>query len=328
MFDLITIGDSAIDTFATLLEAEVELVGGQRKLLLNYGDKVPIEPAVSLVGGNAANAAVGSARLKLKSAIYTNIGNKGDDKDDDRIKNKLKKEGVDVRYLIEDDEFTSNHHIVLTFKGERTILTYHQPWRYSLPDFEASKWIYYSSLASSFTQTNIIPQLTGYLERMGSKLLYNPGTFQIKHGVKKYPRLLSLTELFIVNLEESKVVLGFGEGEKVGIKKLLKGIADLGPRLVVITDGLEGSYGFDGEGYYQIGVFPHKVVEVTGAGDAYAIGVLAGLFHGKDLKEAMRWGAANGAAVVEKIGAQSGLLSYNMMLDRLRENSRIIAKDI
>ncbi len=67
---------------------------------------------------------------------------------------------------------------------------------------------------------------------------------------------------------------------------------------------------------------------MTGAGDAYSTGLLAGLFHGKNLAEAMRWGAANGAAVVEHIGAQTGLLTLHQMQEKLKENSKIIAKDI
>ena len=50
--------------------------------------------------------------------------------------------------------------------------------------------------------------------------------------------------------------------------------------------------------------------------------------HGKDLAEAMRWGAANGAAVVEQIGPQVGLLTLSKMQDRLKENSKIVAKEI
>ena len=67
---------------------------------------------------------------------------------------------------------------------------------------------------------------------------------------------------------------------------------------------------------------------MTGAGDAYATGLIAGLFYGKELPEAMRWGAANGAAVVEKIGPQAGLLALNQMQERLRQNPKIIANEI
>lgn len=325
MFDLISVGDSVIDTFIPLTDAEVEVVKGESRLCLRYGDKIPVGDSFVCVAGNAANNAVGSSRLKLKTAIYVNVGN---DHDGIRIKDKLKEEGVDIRYVVKNEHLPSNHHVVLNFKGERTILIYHQPWKYHLPDLDKSKWVYFTSLSPTFIDSNLTVQLINYLERTRSKLLYNPGTFQIKAGVKKSPRLLSLTEVFIVNLEEAKIILGYKEGESVNVKRLLKETLDLGPKMAVITDGGKGSYGFDGEKYYQLPIFPAKLVEMTGSGDAYATAVLAALFHGKDLKEAMRWGAANGASVVEQVGPQAGLLSYNQMQERLKEHSKILAKEI
>lgn len=325
MFDLISIGDSVIDTFIPLQDAKVVESDQQRLLGLRFGDKIPVGDSLVVVAGNAANNAVGSARLKLKTAIYVNVGN---DHDGLRIKDKLKEEGVDTRYVVRDEHLPSNHHVVLNFKGERTILIYHQPWKYHLPDLDRAKWVYFTSLSPTFTHSNLIDQLVNYLERSRAKLLYNPGTFQIKAGVKKNPRLLSLTEVFIVNLEEAKIILGFKEEEAVPIKKLLKGILDLGPKMVVITDGEKGSYGADGEKYYQLSIFPAKLLEMTGSGDAYATAVLAAFFHGKDLPEAMRWGGANGASVVEQVGPQAGLLTLHGIQEKLKENSKIVAKEI
>lgn len=324
-YDLISIGDSTIDTFVPLEDAIVKVIDGEPMLCLRYGDKIPVGSAVSLVAGNAANNAVGGARLKLKTAIYVNVG---EDLNGHKIKEKLKSEDVDTRYVMMNKEFPTNHHFVLDFKGERTILIYHQPWDYKLPDLDQTKWVYFTSVSASFVKSDLLMQLTQYLERTGAKLLYNPGTFQIKLGVKKHPRLLALSELFVVNLEEAKLILGHHESEKIPVKKLLKSICDLGPKMAVITDGAEGSYGFDGEKFYQLGIFPAELVEETGSGDAYATGVLAALFHGKDLPEAMRWGAVNGAAVVEEIGPQAGLLSYDKMQERLKENKGVVAQEI
>lgn len=328
MFDLISIGDSVIDTFIPLEDAEVGEKYNQRKLMLRFGDKIPVGPAISLVAGNAANNAVGSSRLGLKTAIFTYVGDKDEERYDQRIITKFKLENIDTRYVVHDETLPSNHHIVLNFKGERTILIYHQPWEYKLPDLDRAKWVYFTSLGPTFIKSNLVPDLINYLERTGTKLLFNPGTFQIKLGVKKNARLLSLTEILIVNLEEAKVILGHHERDSIPVKKLLNGIVDLGSKMAVITDGAKGSFGFNGEKYYQLEVFPAKLVEMTGAGDSYATGALAGLFYGKDLSEAMRWGAANGAAVVEQIGPQAGLLTYSQMQDKLKINAKIIAKEI
>lgn len=328
MFDVISVGDSVIDTFIPLNDAEILKEGEERKLVLKFGSKIAVGPSVSMVAGNAANSAIGSARLKLKTAIYTHVGNKDDDKDDDRIKAKFKKEKVDLRYIAETDELPSNHNIVLNFQGERTILVYHQPWKYKLPELERTKWVYFTSLSETFVESNLVNELIGYLERTGAKLLYSPGTFQIKMGVKKNAKLLSLTELFIVNLEESKKILGIEEKEKSDAKMLLKKLSDLGPKLVVITDAENGSYGFDGENSYKLPVFPAKLIEMTGSGDAYATGVMAGLVYGKELPEAMRWGACNGAAVVEQVGSTAGLLTYTNMQEKLKLHTKIVAKKI
>ncbi len=325
MFYLISIGDAVIDTFVPLTDAHVHFNENLRELCLRYGDKIPVGDSSTQVAGNAANSAVGASRLKLNTAAYINVGG---DSDGVRIKDHLKDEKVDTRYVVVNKDLPSNHHVVLNYKGERTILIFHQPWKYHLPDLDKSCWVYFTSLSPTFADSNLLSQLTNYLERSGARLLYNPGTFQIKAGIKKNPRLLSLTEIFIVNLEEAKIILGHSEGSDLPVKKLLQGICDLGPKMAVITDGEKGSYGTDGQNFYHLPIFPAKLVEMTGSGDAYATGVLAGLFYGKDLVEAMRWGAANGASVVEQIGPQAGLLTYSQMQEKLKENKKILAKEI
>lgn len=327
MFDLISIGDSTIDTFIQIHNAQVMCDLNQKdcKLCVSFGEKIPVDKLIHLVAGNAANNAVGAKRLGLKVAIYTNVGTDTSGKE---ILSKFKDEGIDNRYVVINKDCESNFSAVISFKGERTIFVYHQQWKYQLPELDRTRWIYYTSTADSFVNSNIINELSNYLQRTGARLLYNPGTHQIRVGIKKYPQLLALTELFIVNKEEAKKILQL-EGEKeVSIKKLLTKIADLGPKMVVITDGIKGSYGTDGEKYYQLGIFAAKLIEMTGSGDAYATGVLAGLMNANSLPQAMRWGAANSASVVEQIGPQVGLLTADQIIIKLKENAKIVAKEL
>lgn len=325
MFDLISIGDATIDTYIQVHDAQIlcDLDKKSCKLCVEYGNKIPVEKLVHSVAGNAANNAVGSARLGLKTAIYVNVGN---DSGGEEISKKLKVEGIDKRYVIQNEGMESNFSAVISFKGERTIFVYHQPWKYKLPDFDKTRWVYFTSLSDSFVDSNIVNELVSFLQRTGAKLVYNPGTLQIKLGVKKTPQLLSLTEVFIVNRDETVKILRVKEDTQIRI--LLRDLASMGPKMVVITDGSKGSFGFDGKTFYKLNCFPSHIVEMTGAGDAYATGVLAGLFYGKDLPEAMRWGAANGASVVSFIGAEEGLLNYDTMNQKLKENSEIVAVKI
>lgn len=317
MFDLISIGVTFVDTYIPLIDAQVLEKDGGRLLAVPFGAKVPVGSSTSVIGGNAANNAVGSSRLGLKTAIYTHVGNKDEDEWDNRIIAKFKKEGVDTRYVSETNRLPSGHNTILNFKGERTILNHHQEWEYNLPDLERAKWIYLTSMSPSFLKSNITGQIINYVQRSGAKLCYQPGNVQLKLGTKANSKILILSQVFIVNLEEAKTFLGIDINEKVPVKKLLSKLSDLGLKMVVITDGSNGSFGFDGVNFYQTGIFPAKLVEMTGCGDAYATALIAGLFYGNNLKDSMKWGAVNSASVVEHIGPQAGLLTYNQISERL-----------
>ena len=323
MFDLISIGDPAVDHFFKIHDAHVEVEKDGKELCLRFGDKLPVEEYCQSLGGNTANNAVGASRLGLKTAVYLNIGS-------DLIGKftlaKLKEEGVDSRYAAVNEGMDSNVSALISFRGERTILTYHQDFKYQLPDLDRTRYVYLSSMGKSALENNFYHQVENYMQRSGASLYFNPGTYELAYGIKKFSGLLSLTKLLILNKEETELVLKITG--KVDIKRMLNGLLELGPKIVIITDGKNGSYGFDGRIFYQLDIFPAKVIDMTGAGDAYATGVLAGLFYGKDLPEAMRWGVANGASVVEEIGPQKGLLSYDKMQARLKENSKITAKEI
>lgn len=327
MFDLISIGDTVIDTVIPLEEVKLIPIEGQVMMALPFGAKVPVKNGESMVAGNAANNAVGSARLGLKTAIYTHSGNKDDEAADLRIRQKFKNEGVDIRYVTEVPDLPSNHNIILSYKGERTILIHHQPWKFHLPDLEKTKWVYLTSMSPSYLESNIIEQLINYIERTGAKLAYQPGTFQIKQKAKKQSRLLGLVDFLVMNLQEAKHFLGHKLSDKLSVKKLLRGLMDFGPKKVVITDGKDGSYGFDGETFWKLEIFPAKLVEMTGAGDSFATATVAGLIHGEALPDAMRWGAVNSAAVVEEVGPQKGLLTYNQIQTKLKQNKSILAKE-
>lgn len=327
-FDLISVGVTFVDTFIPLIDAKILKSEGVNFLGVPYGAKVPVGPSSSVIGGNAANNAVASAKLRLKTAIYTHVGNKDEDQWDNRVIAKFKKEKVDTRYVKEVQELPTGHNIILEFKGERTIFTHHQPWQYYLPDLEKTKWLYLTSLAPSFINSNLIEEILKFTERSGARLAYQPGTFQISLGHKKSSRVLILTDIFILNLEEAKIFLGEDPADKIPVKKLLSKLYDLGPKRVVITDSIRGSFGFDGTGFYHMGIFPASVVQVTGCGDAYASALVAGLFYGKSLSEAMRWGAANSASVAGEVGAQAGLLTYDKLQGILKENSKITTEEI
>ncbi len=113
--------------------------------------------------------------------------------------------------------------------------------------------------------------------------------------------------------------LPFTKGES-DLKKLLKGLYDLGPKIVCITDGPKGAYALDGsvagqKEYWFQPPYPDPAPPQnrTGAGDAFAAAFTAALILGKPVPVALMWAPINAAYVVQEIGAQKGLLSRDAL---------------
>ncbi|MEK9146914.1 MAG: carbohydrate kinase family protein [Patescibacteria group bacterium] len=323
-FDLITIGDSTIDTFIKIHDATVECDINREtcRICVEYGSKIPVDSIAYSVAGNAANVAVGAVKLGLASAIYTNLG---DDDQGESIKLALERAGISQDYVKVNAGKNSNLSVVLTFAGERTIFVYHQDWFYKLPDLASSKWVYLTSMAETFTNSNIMDEVTRYVEKTRAKLVFGPGTYQLKAGIKRFPKLLEKCELLIVNMEEAKKILGIDPAERVEPGDVLSRLTLLGPKIVVVTDGASGSYATDSQKNLRAFIFPTQIVEKTGAGDAYSAGLIAALANGEGLEEAMIWGAINASHVIQEVGPQKGLLDKEELLRHRQTVPELVA---
>lgn len=306
--DFVAIGDTAVDEFIKLKEARVncDINNENCTISMKWGDKIPFEFAVLVAGvGNAANAAVAAARLGLSSAFVSNVGK---DRYGEETLASFTREGVDTTYVVVNENLPTNHHYVLWYEAERTILIHHEAYPYLLPkNFTAPKWIYLSSAGeqSESFHSELAIWLAAHPE---TKLAFQPGTFQISMGKKKLAALYAATELIACNKEEAERILELGETD---MKELLVKIRELGPKIALITDGPNGAYAFDGSEMIKIGMYPDPKppVDRTGAGDATTSTVVVALALGKPLREAITWGPVNSMSVVQEIGAQKGLLT-------------------
>lgn len=319
MLDLIAVGDSTLDVFLKINEATVSCLLNKEQCLLclDFAEKIPVEAVVKVPGaGNASNAAVGGRRLGMKSAIVSVVGN---DETGQEIIHHWKKERVDTRYVTVDAKRETNYSTVLNFKGERTILVHHQPRSYSLPALDSPKWIYYTSLGKQHVRLE--RQLLTYLKkRPDAKLAFNPGTHQLRRGIKALTPVIARSDIFIVNLQEAWRLLEDGERP---IQNMLMSFMHLGAKHVVITDGPKGSYATNGKEFWFHPIYPGPVIERTGAGDSYTIGLLYGMWSGADLPKAMSYGSINAWSVVQKIGPQAGLLTRSQMQKTMARFPRV-----
>jgi sugar/nucleoside kinase (ribokinase family) len=300
MLDIISLGDATIDTLVEIGDATVACSVDRRNCLLQlrYGDKLPVESISQKVAGNAMNNAVGCARLGLRTAIHTILGL---DRSGDTIVQALVENKVSRTFVERDRKHSTNASTVISFEGDRTILVYHAPRTYSLPKLPRSKWLYFTSLAAGHKAYNA--QVRAYVERTGVRLAYNPGTYQFLEGIDEVKKIIAVTHALFVNFEEAQRIVG-----KKPLKECVRALYKLGAAMVFVTDGPHGATAYDGEDMYFMPILPTKVVERTGAGDAFAVGVIAALHEGKNLATALIWGASNSSSVILQQGPQDGLL--------------------
>jgi ribokinase len=317
--DFLAIGDIVTEPFILLKDARVtcDINDEACTISMRWGDKIPYESAVLCRAvGNSPNAAVAAARLGLRTALVTDIGNDDIGKGDVE---QLRAEKVATKYVRVHQGMPSNYHYVLSYESERTILVRHEEYPYRFPrTMPPPRFMYLSSLAA-----NSLPyhkEIESYLAKNQDIFVtLQPGTFQMKLGVTELRGLYTRANLLVINKEESERILGLPEsgGE---IQMLLEKTRALGPKTVIITDGRDGAYSFDGTEMLHIPMYPdHRAPkERTGAGDAFASTITAALAIGIPYRDALLWAPINSMAVVQEIGAQKGLLSRARLEEYLR----------
>ena len=298
-FDVVTFGSGVVDVFAETGVGEIK-----GKLDLEVGSKYLIDGLRFDVGGGGTNVAVAFARFGFKTGCVCGVG---DDANGREVLGCLKKDKVkflgkvgkgNTGYSMIVDSKKKNR-TILTYKGESNEIGINDVQRFK------TKWIYYSSLLgkSFVAQKKLAEKVIGE----GGRLVFNPSSYSIRS--QDIRKLLKLSYVLILNKEEGAMLC-----KRYGAKgDLLKGLCSLGPKIVVVTDKNKAVKCFDGEREYS--VLPNKskkVVERTGAGDAFGAGFVSGLIAGLSLSECLKLGVEESEAVLGYFGAKNNLLKRRL----------------
>jgi ribokinase len=317
--EVLAVGDVVTDAFIRLLDKEerIEHRPDGSWLAIPFGTKIPFDHAEIIEGvGNAGNAAVAFAKLGLSSGLVANVGNDQFGKD---IVASLHDKDVDTRFVHTNPGKPSHYHYVLWYKDERTILVNSIDYEYHWPRFriiDIPKWIYFSSVGKYAKEYH--DQIAAWLEgHPPVKMAFQPGTFQIELGANRLKKLYQRTEVLALNREEAVLV---GGGKHEDIHDLFDKLHELGPKIVLISDGHAGAYASDGTNRYKMPIYPDPKppYDRTGAGDAFASTFVAAIMKGATIEGALLWAPINSMSVVQKVGAQAGLLSVHQIDQWLR----------
>jgi len=254
-------------------------------------------------GGSAANTIVGLARLGCKVGF---IGKVADDREGKMLVKDFCIEGVDTKGIIHSKHDRSG--TVMGFvdeKGDRAL--YVDPGVNDTIEFDEinmeyafqTRFLHLTSFVeekSYQTQKRLIQALPQTV-----KLSLDPGELYARKGSILEP-IIEKTFVLMPNLNELELLTKTADYRKGADVLLKKGV-----EIVAVKLGSKGCYVTDGKENHSVEPFKVRVVDTTGAGDAFCAGFLYGLISNKSLYECGKFGNFVASRCIMKMGARPGL---------------------
>lgn len=303
MYDIITLGSATVDVFVKTRKPEIIKHRQHDDVCYAIGEKVLVEDLHVDTGGGGTNTAVAFSRLGLRTGW---VGKLGNDLHAKTVLDEMKREKVDalasrgrgmtgysvILYGLEQNR------TILAFKGVNDRLSIRDvPWKRL-----KTKWFYLSTMLGQSFRT--LKRAAAFAKKHGIRYAFNPSTYLAQQGAKALKPIIQDCDVLVLNREEAQALLGFA-GRCVEMLPELQKYA----KITVITDGPKTVHAYNGFQHYQLEPPAIRVVETTGAGDAFAAGFVAGLIIKKDIAAAMQYGMAESGSVIRHIGAKQRLLT-------------------
>ena len=317
--DVITIGRSSVDLYG-------DQVGGRLEDMRSFA---------KYIGGSPTNIACGTARLGLRSAVITGVG---DEHMGRFIREQLVREGVDVRGVKTDPErLTALVLLGIRDEAQFPLIFYRENCAdMGLteddidPDFIAEARCVCPTgthLSNPRTEAAVLKALKLAREagaRTALDIDYRPNLWGVAgHGAgesrfveseKVTAKLQSTLHLFdlIVGTEEEFHIAG-GSTDTIAALGAVRALTDA---VLVCKRGPMGAAAFEGdipgsldEGRAGPG-FPIEVFNVLGAGDGFMSGLLKGWLDGEPWEVALKYANACGAFAVSRHGCTPAYPSW------------------
>jgi sugar/nucleoside kinase (ribokinase family) len=277
--------------FGDLMVDVVARVGGP----LARGSDTPAGIAV-LGGGSGANVAAWTASLGAPVVFVCRIG------DDERGRiavDDLYGAGVEVHTTVDPELPTGTCIVLVEPNGERTMV----------PDAGANDAPF--ELPEDLLSAGDHLHLTGYTllragprpagldaiaraHREGMTVSVDPSSWALLA-----PGAIPPVDLLIPNEDEVATLAGEADAERAA-----RALAGRSAPEIVVKLGAEGALWTDGSEVVRVPAEPAEVVDTTGAGDAFAAGLLTARLAGAGPREALEAGCRAGAQAVTRVGAR------------------------
>lgn len=321
MYDIITVGSATEDVFIKTKDPEILKKNSIHEVCYPIGTKIVVEDIHFNTGGGGTNTAVSFSRLGLKTAY---LGKIGMDKSAREICRELDEEKV--RFIGKKEDGKTGYSVILIgLEKDRTILTYKgMADELRSNDFKLNElktgWFYFSSSRGQSFET--MKKIARYAKKNNIKYAYNPSSYCTKEGCDYLKDMMLDCDLLVMNKEEAEMLV-----KNSTINTMLKKLQEFG-KIVIITDGKNGAYAYNGIEKYTVKPRKTKIIETTGAGDSFASGVTAAIIKHYSLEDALRLGQFNAESVLGNIGAKNNLLTKTKAEKLLRSNLIKVKKEV
>jgi ribokinase len=255
-------------------------------------------------GGSAANTIVGLARLGCKVGF---IGKVANDREGKMLIEDFQREGVDTNGIIYAKSGRSG--TVMGFvdeKGERALYVdpgvndtiefneINKDYAFNTQFLHLTSFVGEKSFQTQKKLVEILPE--------NVKVSLDPGELYGRKGLAALEPIIKRAFVLMPNQRELQLLTQVKDYKKGAEILLEKGV-----KIIAVKLGNKGCYVTDGKENHQINRFNVKVVDTTGAGDAFCAGFLYGLINGKSLYECGRLGNFVASRCIMKMGARTGL---------------------
>jgi sugar/nucleoside kinase (ribokinase family) len=326
-YDIITFGSATQDIYVKskkfLSVLGKKFITG-KGICLALGSKVEVEDIFLSSGGGGTNAAATFASQGLKTAFCGQIGQ---DYFGDLVMAEMEKFKVNRDFILRTKNKTTNTSVFLLYPGkDRTILVY----RGASDSLDKktlfqkklkSKWFYLASFSGKLA--NLTEELVDFAEKSKIKIAWNPGYDQLKFSKSILENILSKTDILILNKEEASLLTKISLQKE---KEIFQKISSMAKGIIVITKGPQGAAILCDKYLYETPAFPAKLIDSTGAGDAFGSGFLAGMIKKNNIIFAIQMATANSGKVIGKFGAKQGLLRKNQKWPKVKVFKKLFLK--
>lgn len=302
-YDVICLGAALVDMVAKVARHPLD------------DDEVFVSDLKLLSGGAAANTTYACAKLGLSSAFLGKLGK------NDIFGSKIIEDFNDVKVstalLKYSKQYgTGSAYVALNKEGDRRIYAHSGAANYLSKDdiieqeLQATKVIFLSSLK------NLEPFIEA--AKIGRKnnipVILNPGMLIIDQGLDNITELLEKIDIFILSQREFSTLLNIQLklDEKTIVEKA-NILLELGIKVLIVTMGEKGAFLLtEKESELIPSAKVMKVIDTTGAGDAFSAGFIYGFgknlnYEFEDLKRSVKIGNFVAGKCIQELGARNGI---------------------